>query len=71
MPLSIVDFIRLDINGHESKGVTNPITYAVNVFNRPYSKMGWQYASSHETEKNYKIAEDQIPLGMVRFPVEY
>jgi hypothetical protein len=46
--LLIADSITLDINGHTSTSVTNTITYLANVFNRPYTKINRQDATTHE-----------------------
>jgi hypothetical protein len=56
-----VDSIIADSKGHTS--ATNPITYLANVFNRPYSKISWQYATTHEIEKIIKSLKTKDTSG--------
>jgi hypothetical protein len=52
--LSIADSINLDTNKHINTSITNPITYLLNNFKRPFTKMSWQYASTYEIKKIIK-----------------
>jgi hypothetical protein len=41
----------------------NPITCLADVFNRPYSKISWLYATTHEIEKIIKLLETKNTSG--------
>jgi hypothetical protein len=53
--LSVADSVISDLNGQASTNITNPLTYLINVFNKPFDKMNWQYATTHEVEKIIKL----------------
>ena len=35
---------------HTNKKETNPVSYVINSFHRPFPKMKWRYTSTHEIE---------------------
>jgi hypothetical protein len=52
--LSTADTINSDNNKHINTSITNPVTYLLNNFRRPFTKMSWQYASTYEIKKIIK-----------------
>jgi hypothetical protein len=42
---------------------TNPISYLINSFHRPFPKMNWQYASTHKIEKIIKSLKSKNTGG--------
>lgn len=52
--LSIADSVISDNNKYISTSTTDPVTYLVDVFSRPFTKMNWQYTTTHESEKIIK-----------------
>jgi len=61
--LSIADTIHTDNNKHINTSMTNPINYLSNSFRRPFAKMSWQYASTHEIEKIIKSLRTKNTCG--------
>jgi hypothetical protein len=61
--LSIADSAISDINRHTSTSITNPITYLADVFKRPFTKMSWQYATTHEIGKIIKSPKTKDSSG--------
>ena len=53
--ISIADSIR--------SNNTNPYAYLTNLFKRPFTKMSWQYTSTHEIEKIIKTIKTTDPFG--------
>jgi hypothetical protein len=52
--LSIAESLKSGNNKHTNIKETNPISYLINSFDRPFPKVSWQYASTHEIEKIMK-----------------
>ena len=48
---SIAETLKSGNNKHINIKETNPINCLINSFHRPFPKMRWQYASTHEVEK--------------------
>jgi hypothetical protein len=61
--LSVSDSIISDTNGNRSACITNPITFSADVLNRPFTKMSWQYATTHEMEKIIKSLKTKDTSG--------
>jgi hypothetical protein len=61
--LSVADSVISDINGQSSTSIINPITYLINVFNKPFDKMSWQYATTHEVEKIIRSLKTKDSYG--------
>jgi hypothetical protein len=49
--LSIAESFKSGNNKHTNTKEANPVSYLINSFQRPFPKMTWQYASTHEIEK--------------------
>ena len=49
--ISTADTVNSDNNKHINTSITNPINYITNNFRRPFPKISWQYASTHEIKK--------------------
>ena len=45
--LSIAESLKSGNNTHTNIKDTNPISYLINSFHRPFPKMSWHYASTH------------------------
>ena len=62
----ITDSINSDNNKHINTSITNQITYLLNNFRRPFTKMSWQCASTHEIEKIIKSLRTKIHVDMMK-----
>jgi len=61
--LSIAESLKSDNNEHTNIKETNTISYLINSFHRPFPKMSWQYASTHEIEKIIKSLKSKNTCG--------
>lgn len=61
--ISIADSARLNNTNPINPSITNPSTYLTNLFKRPFTKMSWQYTSTHEIEKIIKTIKTTDPFG--------
>ena len=57
--LSIAESLKSGNNTHTNIKDTNPTSYLINSFHRPFPKMSWHYASNHEIEKIIKSLESK------------
>jgi hypothetical protein len=52
--LSIAESLKSGDNKHTNLKEINPISYLINSFHRPFPKVSWPYASTHEVERIIK-----------------
>ena len=61
--LSIADSLKSGNNTHTNIKDTNQISYLINSFHRPFPKMSWHYASTHEIENIIKSLKSKNTGG--------
>ena len=61
--LSIAESLKSGNNTHTNIKDTSPINYLINSFHRPFPKMSWHYASTHEIEKIIKSLKSKNTGG--------
>jgi hypothetical protein len=61
--ISVADFINSDKNKNVNSSATYPLQYLSNSFRRPFRKISWQYASTHEVEKIIKTLRTKNSYG--------
>ena len=66
--LTIADLINPNNNKHINTNLTNPINYLTNNFRKPFTKISWQYASTHEVGNIIKSLKTHV--GMMKFLTE-
>jgi hypothetical protein len=52
--LTVADSINADKNKEENSSIINPIDYLFKYHNKPFPRINWKYASSHEIDKIIK-----------------
>jgi len=57
------DTVNSDNNKHINTSMNNPINYLTNNFRRPFPKISWQYAFTHEIEKIIKSLRTKNTCG--------
>jgi hypothetical protein len=61
--LSLAESLKSGNNKHTNIKETNPISYLINSFHRPFPKISWQYAPTHEIEKIIKSLKSKNTGG--------
>jgi hypothetical protein len=61
--LSAAESLKSGNNIHTNIKDTNPISYFIDSFHRPFPKMSWHYASTYETEKIIKTLKSKNTGG--------
>jgi hypothetical protein len=57
--------VIVDTNKYACRNITSPITNLTHVFIRSFSRMSWQYATTHEIEKVIKTLKMKNSYGHV------
>ena len=60
---TVADSITLDKNKHITSNRINPIDYLYNFYSKPFSKIKWQYTSTHEIRKIIKALKSKNSCG--------
>jgi hypothetical protein len=61
--ISVADSVKDDKSNNATSNMVDPIIYLFRYYNKPFSKMNWQYTSTYEIEKVIKSLKLKSTCG--------
>jgi hypothetical protein len=65
--ISVTDSIKAENSNDVNPNKTNPVKYLIEYYEKPFSKMNWQCASTNEIYKIIKSQKSKRHMDMMKF----